>query len=119
MRALETTSSLKQGERPHINKGDPVNLALEPLLLEAAFCLSDAAKWSLPGVSRLRQGSPECIPLPSSDRLQGGQGGASWTNGIKFWEFGCHLGKEFSRQPVEEASAQQGKAEGRDGENPI
>lgn len=118
MRALETTSSLKQGERPHINKGDPVNLALEPLLLEAAFCLSDAAKRSLPGVSRLRQGSPEC-PLPSSDWLQGGQGGASWTNGIKFWEFGCHLGKEFSRQPVEEASAQQWKAEARDGENPI
>lgn len=77
VRALETTSSLKQGERPHINKGDPVNLAaLEPLLLEAAFCLSEAAKWSLPGMSRPRQGSPECIPLPSSDWLQGGQGGA-------------------------------------------
>lgn len=49
VRALETTTSLKQGERPHINKGDPVDLALKPLLLEAAFCLSDAAaKWSLP-----------------------------------------------------------------------
>lgn len=49
VRALETTFSLKQGETAHINKGDPVDLALKPLLLEAAFCLSDtAAKWSLP-----------------------------------------------------------------------
>lgn len=64
-RALKTTSSLKQGKRPHKNKGDPVYLSLKLLLLGATSRLSThAAKWSLPWVSKTQERLTRAQPSP-------------------------------------------------------